>query len=102
MSTAPRGSGTHLAEAAKAAGGGQAKHIEIDVVRAALSGDYIVLEELGRGGMAIVYRAREKQLDREVALKVLPARLAFDADFVERFQNEARTACQLEHPNIVP
>jgi hypothetical protein len=76
--------------------------IEIDVVRTALAPDYLVLEELGRGGMAIVYRAREQQLDREVAIKVLPSRLAFDADFVDRFQREARTAGQLEHPNIVP
>ena len=52
--------------------------------------------------MAIVYRARERQLDREVAIKVLPFSLAFDAEFVERFQREARTAAQLEHPNIIP
>jgi serine/threonine protein kinase len=75
---------------------------EIEVVRAALESDYDVLEELGRGGMAVVYRAREKALDREVAIKVLPASLGVDLDFVERFEREARTAGQLEHPNIVP
>ena len=75
---------------------------EIEVVRAALESDYEVLEELGRGGMAVVYRAREKALDREVAIKVLPASLGIDRDFVERFEREARTAGQLEHPNIVP
>lgn len=75
---------------------------EIDLVRAALHGDYEILEELGRGGMAIVYRAREIMLDREVAIKVLPFSLAFDREFVERFQREARTSARLEHPNIIP
>jgi hypothetical protein len=77
-------------------------HNEIDIVRAALIDDYEVLDELGRGGMAIVYRARERQLDREVALKVLPLGLAHDTALVARFQREARLAAQLEHPNIVP
>ena len=76
--------------------------IEIDVVKAALHEDYDVLEELGRGGMAVVYRARERALDREVAIKVLPALLAMDEEFVQRFTHEARTAGRLEHPNIVP
>jgi serine/threonine-protein kinase len=75
---------------------------ELDIIREALREEYELLEELGRGGMAIVYRAREKQLEREVAIKVLPFSLAFDAEFVERFQREARTAAQLEHPNIIP
>ena len=56
---------------------------------------YEVLEELGRGGMAVVYKARDKQLEREVAIKVLPFSLSFDAEFVERFQREARTAGKL-------
>ncbi len=75
---------------------------DIDVVRAALEAEYEILEELGRGGMALVYRARELELDREVAIKVLPMSLAFDSEFVERFQREARTSAQLEHPNIIP
>ena len=75
---------------------------EVDLVREALQAEYELLEELGRGGMAIVYRARERQLEREVAIKVLPFSLAFDAEFVERFQREARTAARLEHPNIIP
>ena len=75
---------------------------EADIVREALSTEYVIEEELGRGGMAIVYRARDRQLDRDVAIKVLPFSLAFDAEFVERFQREARTAAQLEHPNIIP
>ena len=52
--------------------------------------------------MALVFRAKDKHLEREVAVKVLPFSLAFDAEFVERFQREARTAAQLEHPNIIP
>jgi serine/threonine protein kinase len=75
---------------------------EQQVVAEALGSEYQIIEELGRGGMAIVYRAREKQLDREVAIKVLPFSLAFDAEFVERFEREARTAAALEHPNIIP
>ena len=75
---------------------------ELGLVRDALKEEYELLEELGRGGMAIVYRARDRQLEREVAIKVLPFSLAFDSEFVERFQREARTAAQLEHPNIIP
>ena len=75
---------------------------ETDLVREALTAEYEIIEELGRGGMALVYRARDRQLEREVAIKVLPFSLAFDAEFVERFQREARTAAQLEHPNIIP
>ena len=73
-----------------------------EVIRRALAKDYEVLEELGRGGMAIVYRALERELDREVAIKVLPPAMTMDTEFVDRFQREARTAGQLEHPHIVP
>ncbi|HEU4698468.1 MAG TPA: protein kinase [Gemmatimonadales bacterium] len=75
---------------------------DFDLVKEALSAEYELLEELGRGGMALVYRARDRELEREVAIKVLPFSLAFDAEFVERFQREARTAGGLEHPNIIP
>jgi serine/threonine protein kinase len=75
---------------------------ELDLVREALTSEYEIIEELGRGGMAMVYRAKDRQLEREVAIKVLPFSLAFDTEFVERFQREARTAAQLEHPNIIP
>ena len=74
---------------------------EHDIVRDALSDEYELLDELGRGGMAIVYHARDKHLERAVAIKVLPFSLAFDAEFVERFTREARTSAQLEHPNII-
>src|SRR5256712_9051885 len=72
------------------------------MVRQELHEEYEILDELGRGGMAIVFKAKEKQLDREVAIKVLPFSLAFDKEFVERFQREARTSAKLEHPNIIP
>ncbi|HEY2805786.1 MAG TPA: serine/threonine-protein kinase, partial [Gemmatimonadales bacterium] len=75
---------------------------ETELVRDALKDEYELEKELGRGGMAVVYKARDKQLDREVAIKVLPFSLSFDAEFVERFQREARTAGKLEHPNIIP
>src|SRR5467141_3722787 len=75
---------------------------EIEMVRKELEEEYDILDELGRGGMAIVFKAKEKQLDREVAIKVLPFSLAFDKEFVERFQREARTSAKLEHPNIIP
>ena len=75
---------------------------ELELVRSSLAPGYEVIEEIGRGGMAIVYRARERELDREVAVKVLPFALAFDPGVVERFQREAKTAAQLEHPHIIP
>jgi len=75
---------------------------EIEMVRQELDEEYEIVDELGRGGMAIVFKAKEKQLDREVAIKVLPFSLAFDKEFVERFQREARTSAKLEHPNIIP
>ncbi len=81
---------------------GQAEVTEFDLVRDQLKDEYDILEELGRGGMAIVFKAREKQLERDVAIKVLPFSLAFDKEFVERFQREARTSAKLEHPSIIP
>ncbi|HEV8303909.1 MAG TPA: protein kinase [Gemmatimonadales bacterium] len=75
---------------------------EIEMVRQELEKEYEILQELGRGGMAIVFKAKEKELDRDVAIKVLPFSLAFDKEFVERFQREARTSAKLEHPNIIP
>jgi serine/threonine-protein kinase len=75
---------------------------EFEAVRDALQEEWGLEDELGRGGMAIVYRARDKHLERDVAIKVLPFSLAFDKQFVERFQREARTAGGLEHPHIIP
>jgi predicted Ser/Thr protein kinase len=62
----------------------------------------LVIERLlGRGGMGVVYKARHKALDRDVALKVLPATVATDPAFAERFQREARALARLQHGNIV-
>ncbi len=80
----------------------QPEATEFDLVREQLKDEYELLEELGRGGMAIVFKARERQLERDIAIKVLPFSLAFDKEFVERFQREARTSAKLEHPGIIP
>ena len=73
-----------------------------DHVAAALADRYAVEAEIGRGAMAVVYRAREVRLRRVVALKVLPPELAFRAGVRERFLREAQTAAQLSHPHVVP
>src|SRR3989454_10868149 len=73
---------------------------ELDLVREQLKDEYEILEELGRGGMGIGFKAREKQLERDVAIKVLPFSLAFDKGFVERFMREGRMRAKLEHPII--
>ena len=58
-------------------------------------GDYEIQSELGRGGMGVVYKAREKSLQRDVALKILPRSLAADPNLVKRFLREARAGAQL-------
>ncbi len=68
----------------------------------AVAGRYSLEREIGSGGMAIVFLARDVALDRLVAIKLLPPRLAANPDFRARFLREARTAAGLAHPNIVP
>jgi serine/threonine protein kinase/tetratricopeptide (TPR) repeat protein len=63
--------------------------------------DYDLLEEIGRGGMGIVFKAKQLSLDRIVALKILPNAATWDCKQIARFQNEAQAAAQLNHPNIV-
>ena len=63
-------------------------------------GPYEILSPLGAGGMGEVYRARDTKLNRDVAIKVLPAGLANDADYLARFQREAQALAALHHPNI--
>ena len=74
---------------------------EIAPLAESLAGQYDIERELGRGGMGVVYLARDVKLDREVAIKVLPPLLAGTAEVRERFLREARTAARLSHPNIV-
>ncbi|MEP7358988.1 MAG: serine/threonine-protein kinase, partial [Anaerolineales bacterium] len=64
-------------------------------------GKYRVIEHLGRGGMAEVYKAYQPNLDRYVALKLMHAFLAADQDFISRFEREAKNVAALRHPNIV-
>lgn len=66
-----------------------------------LGGRYKVLDKIGEGGMAIVYKAQCTLLNRIVAVKVLKAQYGSDSDFVERFRREAQSAASLSHPNIV-
>ena len=68
----------------------------------ALTGQYAFECEIGRGGMGVVYRARDLKLDRQVAIKVLPPYIESDSSVRERFLREARTAASLTHSNIVP
>jgi serine/threonine-protein kinase len=73
-----------------------------DRVVSAVGAQYLIESEVGRGGMAVVYRATDLRLNRPVAIKVLPPDLAFNPDVRTRFIREAQTAAQLNHPNIVP
>ena len=66
-----------------------------------LAGRYVLEAEIGRGGMAAVWRARDEVLDRPVAVKILHEQLAKDPAFVERFNSEALASARLTHPNIV-
>src|SRR3989454_258768 len=76
---------------------------QVDALRQATLGEYEILAELGRGGMATVYLAHDLALDRKVAIKVLaPALLLMGEGMVERFKREARTAAALSHPHIIP
>src|SRR6202171_3908464 len=63
-------------------------------------GPYEILAPIGAGGMGEVWRARDTKLDREVAIKVLPAALAQDPDRLARFEREAKVLAALNHPNI--
>ncbi|MFZ4735585.1 MAG: protein kinase domain-containing protein [Bradymonadia bacterium] len=87
-------------------------HVVIDEARAAYNtpvapgtifeGKYQVLEEIGRGGMGVVYRGHDLSLDRLVAIKVLPEQFNTDDEVIQRFKKEARAMATLDHPNVVP
>ncbi|MBN4046795.1 serine/threonine protein kinase [bacterium AH-315-P07] len=85
--------------AAQGQGGGDS--VAMDMVKNTLQERYEILSELGRGGMGVVYRAKDKQLDRMVALKFLGALVDNSEEFRQRFIREAQTAARISHPNIV-
>ncbi len=64
-------------------------------------GHYRIVEQIGAGGMGVVYRAHDERLDRDVAIKVLPEEVASDPDRLHRFEKEAKAVAQLDHPNIL-
>src|ERR1041384_6652897 len=64
-------------------------------------GPYEIVGAIGAGGMGEVYRARDSRLGRDVAIKVLPSSFSADADRLQRFEQEARAAAALNHPNIL-
>lgn len=79
----------------------QSSTFRIGLTPGARLGDYEVQRLIGSGGMGEVYQARDTRLDREVAIKVLPAVLSHDPDRLRRFEQEARAAAALNHPNIL-
>ncbi|MGH7547239.1 MAG: serine/threonine-protein kinase, partial [Gemmatimonadales bacterium] len=97
----PVAPGETVATASAGAPGGH--NALLEALRHAALGEYEILAELGRGGMATVYLAHDLALDRKVAIKVLaPALLLMGEGMVERFKREARTAAALSHPHIIP
>src|SRR5581483_5532761 len=90
------------AEGSTLALGGTESERLLATLKRALAPEYEVERELGRGGMAIVYKAREIELDRTVALKVLPPELGPVGSVADRFKREARLAASLDHPNVIP
>src|SRR5438445_7505489 len=79
----------------------QSSAVRVTLTKGTRLGDYEVQSLLGSGGMGEVYRAHDYRLDRDVAIKVLPAFLSSDPERLRRFEQEARAAAALNHPNIL-
>ena len=82
----------------------QGSHVdayELSTTQPATLGDFPIIREIGRGGMGVVYEAEQLSLSRRMAIKVLPFAALFDQRQLARFENEARAAARLKHPNIV-
>ena len=80
----------------------QSPSAEFLSLQSAVAGRYSLQQEIGRGGMGIVFLAQDVALDRPVAIKLLPTEMARQTHLRERFLREARTAAKLSHPNIIP
>lgn len=77
-------------------------HEEVEVLKKHFSGKYEFLELIGKGGFALVYKARDVYLERLGAIKILYKEYSRDEETIERFRREAKIYANLEHPNIVP
>ncbi|UCD57114.1 MAG: serine/threonine protein kinase, partial [Candidatus Hydrogenedentota bacterium] len=75
--------------------------MDIEQLAGTRLGNYEIESLLGRGGMGVVYKARQISLDRVVALKILPPNLSSDPSYIKRFEREARAVAKLSHPNIL-
>jgi len=76
-------------------------HADLRLSNETVLGDFEVLSLIGAGGMGEIYRARDRRLDRDVAIKVLPRFVSFDPERLHRFEQEAKAAAALNHPNIL-
>jgi len=85
-----------------AAGGENIPAELLSALRRDLASQYQITDLLGRGGMSLVYLAQEMELNRQVAIKVLPLQLLHGADAAERFEREGKISASLDHPHIVP
>ncbi len=65
-------------------------------------GQYVIIEQIGKGGMAVVYRAHHAAMERDVAIKVMDERIANNPDFIARFDREVKLIARLQHPHILP